>query len=96
MSALYKLHGHEPVPCSLLDYAAALEDVKSRIVAQDHVGDVLVSTVFLGIDHQWGDGPPLLFETIVFGGPHDQAQERYSTWEEAEKGHAAMLAKVRA
>jgi hypothetical protein len=46
-----------------------------------------VSTVFLGLDHQWGDGPPLVFETMIFGGEHDQYQERYSTWDEAEAGH---------
>lgn len=28
--------------------------------------DYRVSTVFLGIDHNWGEGPPLLFETMVF------------------------------
>jgi hypothetical protein len=46
-----------------------------------------VSTVFLGLDHAWGDGPPLLFETMIFGGTEDEYCERYSTWEEAEAGH---------
>jgi hypothetical protein len=27
---------------------------------------------------------------MIFGGRHDQDQDRYSTWEEAEAGHAAM------
>ena len=27
-----------------------------------------VSTVFLGMDHQFGEGPPILWETMVFGG----------------------------
>jgi hypothetical protein len=49
--------------------------------------------VFLGIDHNFfGDGPPILFETMVFGGPMDQDQRRYSTWDEAEFGHAAIVA----
>lgn len=55
-----------------------------------------VSTVFLGLDHSWGDGEPQIFETMVFGGALDQEQERYSTWAEAEAGHAAMVARVRA
>lgn len=46
-----------------------------------------VSTVFLGLDHAWGDGPPMLFETMVFGGSNDEYCERYSTWDEAEAGH---------
>jgi hypothetical protein len=57
------------------------------------IGEVRVSTVFLGIDHAW-EGPPLLFETMVFGGPLDEEMERYSTWEEAERGHAVMARRV--
>lgn len=50
--------------------------------------DIMISTVFLGMDHSFGiGGPPLLFETMIFGGPHDEYQERYATWDEAEKGH---------
>jgi hypothetical protein len=48
---------------------------------------VYVSTVFLGLDHSFGEGPPQLFETMIFGGEHDEYQERYSTWDEAEAGH---------
>lgn len=57
------------------------------IIARDTVGDAVVSTVFLGLDHQFGDGPPLVFETMIFGGEHDQEQWRYSTIEEAREGH---------
>ncbi len=52
---------------------------------------VLISTVFLGLDHRFGEGPPLLFETMVFGGKHHQEIDRYSTWDEAEKGHAKFV-----
>jgi hypothetical protein len=56
------------------------------------LGEVQVSTVFLGLDHNFGFGrKPLLFETMIFGGKHDQYQERYSTYKEAEKGHAVAL-----
>jgi hypothetical protein len=64
-------------------------------VAGDELGGCLVSTVFLGIDHQFGNGPPLLFETMLFN-PDGDELVRYSTWEQAEAGHAAMLARVRA
>lgn len=50
-----------------------------------------VSTVFLGLDHRFGEGPPLLFETMVFGGPLDQECERYTTWDEAIAGHEVMV-----
>jgi hypothetical protein len=63
----------------------------------DHTGnaDIRVSTVFLGIDHRhFGDGPPILFETMVFGGAHDQSQERYCTRAEALEGHKRWVATV--
>ena len=67
-----------------------------RTIAFDELPDgVRVSTVFLGLDHQLGNGPPLLFETMVFGGELDEEQERYSTRDGAITGHAAMLARVR-
>ncbi len=49
--------------------------------------EVQVSTVFLHMDHSFNGGPPLLFETMVFGGLHDNHQVRYTSWEEAEIGH---------
>jgi hypothetical protein len=69
--------------------------------ANRHVGDTgitsecRVSTVFLGIDHRFhGNGPPLLFETMIFGGPLDQEQWRYS-WDDADVGHRAAVRKAR-
>lgn len=58
------------------------------------VGDARVSTVFLGLDHGWGEGPPVLYETMVFGGPLDGECERYCTRAEAVAGHALMVARV--
>lgn len=56
---------------------------------------VHVSTIWLGLDHGDGAGPPVIFETMVF--PEDENaerdQERYSTEAEALAGHAAMVAK---
>jgi hypothetical protein len=74
-----------------------MEDDDYRRVALDLVDDRWsVSTVWLGLDHQFlGDGPPLIFETMVFdkGSPsyHDMEQRRYSTLEQALAGHAEMV-----
>jgi len=66
-------------------------------VAEDFVGDVYVSTIFLGIDHNyWDEGPPIVFETMVFGGKLERTMARYATYEEAKQGHADMLRRVRA
>lgn len=63
-----------------------------RHVKNDYLpNDIHVSTVFLGIDHNWGGGNPILFETMIFGGEHNEYQERYETWEEAEAGHQRAI-----
>jgi len=66
-----------------------------RHVAQDYVGQLWVSTVFLGLDHNFGGGgPPLLFETMIFSDELEMESitcNRYSTWEEAEKGHQVAI-----
>lgn len=75
------------------EYAEAkYETMEYRRIGQDIVivGDepCNVSTVWLGIDHNWmGRGLPIIFETMIFGGPYDQAQERYATELAAQEGH---------
>jgi hypothetical protein len=92
----YMLDGHTPVPAEDVGTWATWFETAKRHVADDTLGDVRVSTVFLGFDLSFGAaGPPVLFETMVFGGALDGKCERYSTWDEAEVGHEWMLAKVR-
>jgi hypothetical protein len=87
---------HAVIPADLLTWARWFETADAqRVVAQEMLGAVKVSTVFLGLDHQYGMGPPLLFETMVFGGGLDGHQTRYSTWEEAVAGHRAMVERAR-
>ena len=50
---------------------------------------------FLGLDmNHWDNGPPSLFETMLFVNGVAEDWERCSTWAEAEQSHANMLAKV--
>lgn len=90
----YVLKGHTPVRCSNLEEWALWFETANRHVAKTDVAPgVNVSTVFLSMDHRWvGGGPPLLFETMIFGGEHDGYQDRYSTWDEAEAGHKKAVA----
>lgn len=69
----------------------------ARRVGLDCVGSVKVSTVFLGVDHNWVvGGDPELFETMTFGNEDWEGdQVRYSTLEQAKNGHAEMVAIVR-
>ena len=66
-----------------------------RRVAWDESGPSVVSTVFLGIDHAFHGGPPLLWETMVFGGPLDMEQQRYTSQEAALEGHREMVEAVK-
>ena len=93
MSERYILVNGEPQACQdLLTWAQWFErNSEERVVAQDRIGDVQISTVFLGIDHSFRQGEPLLFETMIFGGRHDEYQRRYSTREAAITGHAETL-----
>lgn len=89
----YILDGHTPVRANGLMHWAAWYETADCRVAQDFVGGVEVSTVFLSIDHNFLHGqPPVLFETMVFGGGElNEAQFRYSTWAEAEAGHQDVV-----
>jgi hypothetical protein len=90
----YILQDRLAVPCDdIVDWGKWM-GTADRHVAQDSIGDVSISTVFLGIDHQYGTGEPMLFETMIFGGPQDQWCRRYSNWGDAEQGHKEITAKL--
>jgi hypothetical protein len=81
-------------PLGTMDWAFRFADWSYKRVAKTKVGDVEVSTVWLGLDHGYEDTGPLIFETLVFGGPLDGEMERYATEAEALAGHEAMVARV--
>ncbi len=100
----YILEGHTPVlEPSVLVWAKWMEN-NDRIIARDTGNftlhgkdprDIMVSTVFLGLDHSFGGDIPILFETMVFfDDGEDIAQERYCTWDEAVVGHNLMMKKI--
>ena len=76
-------------------WAKQLEDSKDRIVRQQTTWlGFWVSTVWLGLDHSFGGGKPLIYETMVFrGSSGDIDMKRYSTRKEAVEGHRQMFLK---
>lgn len=96
MSDKYILNGHKAVACDdLMKWAKWYETVDRHVAKTDISDEVNVSTVFLGLNHNYGDGEPVLFETMVFGGELDEEMERYSTWEEAKEGHKRWVDKFK-
>ena len=88
----------QPVPCyNTEEWGNWFEEDDRRVALTELPGGVRVSTVFLAFDHSFSTKPhlPILWETMIFGGPHDQYQERYTNKEQALAGHeeAVLLAK---
>jgi hypothetical protein len=91
----YILKGKTPViAIDLMTWARWFETADTR-VAKDTINKVDISTVFLGLDHRFGEGDPLLFETMIFRDGEGDECWRYSTWEQAETGHASAVAFVK-
>ena len=86
---------HELVEADLITWGRFFEDINNRRVAEDSIDGARISTVFLGIDHNFGEGEPLLFETMIFGGKRDGEQWRWHTWEEAERKHREIVAEIK-
>jgi hypothetical protein len=94
MSNWYILdNNNRPVNKPVLEAAKWIEDnqIRSRVRYNEltdlNGNEVRVSTVFLGLDHAWKSPIPVLWETMIFGGEHDQYQERYTSYEDAVEGH---------
>lgn len=97
MTDRYILEGKKAVPCEDLEkWARGFESSDRQVKRTMFKRGVDVSTVFLGLDHSFVEGPPMLFETMVFVGGEDRYCERYTTWEQAEAGHDLVVAKVKA
>ncbi len=93
---LYILDGHTPVLCHDIEKWGMWMMLDRAQVGETTVGEMWVSTVFLGIDHGFMHiGPPVLFETMVFLGHESISCDRYCTWEEAEAGHAKVVQTAR-
>ena len=82
-------------PMALNDWVKSFGDSDMKRVALDQVGEAEVSTVWLGLDHSFGSGPPLIFETMIFGGERDGDQWRYPTEDTARAGHERVVAELR-
>jgi hypothetical protein len=82
----------EPEVCDDILVWSAWMSLRERRLLYDVVGDAEVSTVFLGTDYRHlGDGPPILWETMIFGGVHDLRITRYTSKLAALQGHARIV-----
>jgi hypothetical protein len=100
----------------LWEWAEWFENNQNRTIAFTKLDDCDISTVFLGLNHNWVSPPkqkhrvidedwevsqeshpdvpdwtPILFETMIFGGPYNESQWRYRTKKAAEAHHAKLV-----
>lgn len=110
MQRMYMLNDRgEPVPVgdSLEELSAWTEwwlrSHDERVIACKQLDSgVTVSTVFMGfdlrhdiaIDEELDDIPPLLWQSKVFGGPHNGEVSRYISRDAALVGHGCWVAMV--
>ena len=96
------LVGHTPFACTLEEWSRSF-DSDERVLKQETVKGVRVSTVFVGIDYSFSAGDPAhvpsLFETLCFP-PHDGPWSDYCarsrSWDEAMVDHHRVVRLIRA
>lgn len=70
-------------------------DHTNRVVGDDTIMKVRVSTVFMNAYTYTNSKGIVFFETMIFGGRHNHYIERYKTREQALRGHQRAVAMVR-
>lgn len=101
---LVEITHDEDVDLKFADFAAIFNS-KSNLPAHIYPrigwyeeGEVTVSTVMLPFDYNSAMediGDPKIFETMIFGGPYNDYQERYSTYRQAVEGHVRLVNMVK-
>lgn len=89
------LFNRQGKPITLEIWSELNQDWNYKVVKKTTTNGFRVSTIWLGMNHQWRDNEePLIFETMVF--PDDDSYddlfcERYATLEQAEEGHERIV-----
>lgn len=79
-------------PITFQRWCLLFEDRRYQVVERTEIGNVLISTVWLGLDHGFGrSDEPLIFETMIFGGAEAEELYRYASEDEARAHHAKLV-----
>ncbi len=80
---------------SMEEWARLFEDFEYKTISRITLSNgKRVSTIWLGLNHNFRDGTPLIFETMVFPKNEGEGElycERYTTLKEAEDGHKRIV-----
>jgi hypothetical protein len=92
-------------PMTMQQWAEKFEDDGYRHIARDVIGPaepldpaplIIVSTFWLGLNHDLRSDEPLIYETIIIGGEHDATGMWYATEKQAHEGHQRAVDELRA
>lgn len=85
MHGQYILKHRRPVICDdLLKWGTWFGNDHNRRIRVTYINGIKISTVFLALDHCWDEGPPVLFETMIFNmTDDDEYQTRCTTHRQA-------------
>lgn len=101
---------HRVIRADAHEWSLFFSDFSKRQLAETITSLYRISTVFLGIDHGWGKGPPIVFETMAFELAETEVKfsdgqkfithedfetARYSSWDDAMAGHRAMVRRIK-
>jgi hypothetical protein len=98
-------YDRQGAPMTMQQWAQRFEDEDYRHIARDVIGPdepldpaplIIVSTFWLGLNHDWRSGEPLIYETIIVGGEHDASGMWYATERQAREGHRRVVDELRA
>lgn len=95
----YKLDENKNVlPSSLEEWATFIEGGSPAnywVVGKDKVNGCEASTIFVGLNYDFGSEPKV-FETAIFDkDEHVISIVKYSTWKDAEEGHKLAVKYLR-
>ena len=100
----YILVKHTPVACNIEIWSNWFKNntrtIRHNVIRRPKTlvitEEIVISTVFLGLNHAYrAEDDPILFETMIFGGKDDQYCERYTTWNDAIQGHRRIVKMVK-
>jgi len=86
----------DPVEAGLIEWASWYEEADRVIAKTDIRKNKKVSTVFLGLDYGFGNGKPVLWETMILSDDADNGwTERYTSKADAIAGHNKIVSEMK-
>lgn len=86
----YILQNREVVPATLKEWVKWFHENHIQVNFSELPGNIRISTTFIGLSSDFGcfgSTVPLVFETMIFGGPYHLTRWCYCTYAQAEEGH---------